>query len=92
MKDKICNIVKCIGTEPDELSLKIYNSPELGYEEIIDKVGGRVIVFGTPAETTLTDYAKEQMRNTVAALALTAYRVMADPALYAEIHKEFINA
>lgn len=44
------------------------------------------------AEATLTDYAKEQMRNTIAALALTAYRVMTDSALYTEISKEFMNA
>ena len=43
------------------------------------------------AEATLTDYAKEQMRNTVAALSLTAYRVMTDPALYAEIYEEFLH-
>ncbi|HWQ80005.1 MAG TPA: hypothetical protein VN381_14350 [Anaerovoracaceae bacterium] len=43
-------------------------------------------------EATLTDYAKEQMRNTVAALALTAFRVMTDPVLFAEIHEEFLNA
>lgn len=44
------------------------------------------------AECTLTDYAKQQMRNTSAALALTAFRVASDPALYRRIREEFDSA
>lgn len=44
------------------------------------------------AECTLTDYAKQQMRNTSSALALAAYRVASDAALYARIKEEFDNA
>lgn len=41
------------------------------------------------AACTLTPYAKEQMRNTSAALALTGARVASDPALYRRIREEF---
>ncbi|NLJ58744.1 MAG: M20 family metallopeptidase [Tissierellia bacterium] len=41
------------------------------------------------AESTLTDYAKEQMKNTIAALVLTAAEVIQDPKLYEEIKNEF---
>lgn len=41
------------------------------------------------AACTLTDYAKQQMRYTSAALALTGARVAADPDLYQRIRKEF---
>ena len=41
------------------------------------------------AESTLKDYAKEQMKNTIAALVLTAAKVIQDPKLYEEIKYEF---
>jgi amidohydrolase len=41
------------------------------------------------AESTLTDYAKEQMKNTIAALVLTAAEVIQNPKLYEEIKHEF---
>lgn len=41
------------------------------------------------ASATLTDYAKEQMKNTIAALVLTAAEVMQNPKLYQEIKHEF---
>lgn len=44
------------------------------------------------AECTITDYAKEQMRNTLAALTLTAYKIMDDPELYKRVKEEFENA
>lgn len=44
------------------------------------------------AESTLTDYAKEQMKNTVAALVLTATEVMQNKELYKKIKTEFDNA
>lgn len=44
------------------------------------------------ADSTLTDYAKEQMRNTVAGLSLTAYRVMRDSELYEKVRTEFEKA
>ncbi|MDI9496229.1 MAG: M20 family metallopeptidase [Bacillota bacterium] len=40
-------------------------------------------------ESTLKDYAKEQMKNTIAALVLTAAKVIQDPKLYEEIKYEF---
>ncbi len=54
-----------------------------------EKVGGHTREL---ASCTLTDYSKEQMRNTLAALALTAYRIMEDPELYKKVRKEFENA
>jgi len=44
------------------------------------------------ASCTLTDYAKEQMKNTIAALVLTAAEVIKNPKLYEEIKHEFDNA
>lgn len=44
------------------------------------------------AESTLTDYAKEQMKNTIAALVMTAIEVTQNPKLYEEIKREFKNA
>ncbi|WMJ77173.1 MULTISPECIES: M20 family metallopeptidase [unclassified Sedimentibacter] len=44
------------------------------------------------AENTLTEYAKEQMKNTVAALVLTAAEVMHNKELYKKIKIEFDNA
>ncbi|MGB4437962.1 MAG: M20 family metallopeptidase [Sedimentibacter sp.] len=44
------------------------------------------------ASCTLTDYAKEQMKNTIAALVLTAAEVIKNPKLYEEIKCEFDNA
>lgn len=44
------------------------------------------------AEATLKDYAKEQMKNTIGALVLTAAKVIQDPKLYEEIKHEFDNA
>lgn len=41
------------------------------------------------AECTLSDYAKEQMRRTAAALALTGARVASDSALYRRVREEF---
>jgi amidohydrolase len=41
------------------------------------------------ANCTLTDYAKEQMKNTIAALVLTASEVIQNPKLYEEIKYEF---
>lgn len=41
------------------------------------------------ASATLTDYAKEQMKNTIAALVLTAAEVMENKELYEKIRKEF---
>ncbi len=41
------------------------------------------------AKSTLTDYAKEQMKNTIAALVLTAAEVIQNPKLYEEIKHEF---
>lgn len=43
------------------------------------------------ANSTLTDYAKEQMKNTIAALVLSAIEVIQNPKLYAEIKHEFDN-
>ncbi|HOH69254.1 MAG TPA: M20 family metallopeptidase [Sedimentibacter sp.] len=40
-------------------------------------------------ESTIKDYAKEQMKNTIAALVLTAAKVIQDPKLYEEIKYEF---
>lgn len=40
-------------------------------------------------DSTLTDYAKEQMKNTIAALVLTAAEVIQNPKLYEEIKYEF---
>lgn len=44
------------------------------------------------ADSTLKDYAKEQMKNTIAALVLTAADVIQDKKLYEEIKYEFDNA
>lgn len=44
------------------------------------------------ADATLKDYAKEQMKNTIAALVLTASKVIQDPKLYEEIKHEFDTA
>lgn len=41
------------------------------------------------AKSTLTDYAKEQMKNTVAALVMTAVKVIIDKNVYNEIKYEF---
>ena len=41
------------------------------------------------ASCTLTDYAKIQMKNTIAALVLTAAEVMQNPELYQKIKNEF---
>lgn len=41
------------------------------------------------ASCTLTDYAKQQMKNTIAALVLTASEVMQNPKLYEKIKYEF---
>lgn len=41
------------------------------------------------ASCTLTDYAKEQMKNTIAALVLTAAEVIQNPELYEKIKYEF---
>lgn len=43
------------------------------------------------ASCTLTDYAKEQMKNTIAALVLTAAEVMQNKELYEKIKYEFIH-
>jgi len=43
------------------------------------------------ASSTLTDYAKEQMKNTIAALVLTAVEVMQNKELYEKIRNEFEN-
>lgn len=44
------------------------------------------------ASCTLTDYAKEQMKNTIAALVLTAAEVIQNHKLYEKIKNEFENA
>lgn len=44
------------------------------------------------ADSTLKDYAKEQMKNTIAALVLTAAEVIQDKKLYEKIKYEFDNA
>lgn len=44
------------------------------------------------ADATITPFAKEQMKNTIGAMALTAYMVMTDSKLYAEIKDEFEHA
>ncbi|MFA9423250.1 MAG: M20 family metallopeptidase [Sedimentibacter sp.] len=44
------------------------------------------------AHCTLTDYAKEQMKNTIAALVLTAAEVIQNQKLYDEIKYEFEHA
>lgn len=44
------------------------------------------------AECTLTDYAKEQMKTTVAALVLSAAEIIQNSKLYKDIKKEFDNA
>lgn len=41
------------------------------------------------ANCTLTTYAKEQMKNTIGALVMTAIKVISDPKLYEEIRLEF---
>ena len=43
-------------------------------------------------DATLTDYAREQMRNTAAGLAMTAVEVMTDPKLFAKMKAEFESA
>lgn len=43
------------------------------------------------ASATLTDYAKEQMKNTIAALVLTAAEVIENKDLYKKIKSEFDN-
>lgn len=43
------------------------------------------------ADSTITDYAKEQMKNTIAALVLTAVDIIENPKLYEEIKYEFDN-
>ena len=44
------------------------------------------------AKSTLTDYAKEQTKNTIAALVMTAVKVIENPKLYNEIKFEFDNS
>ena len=44
------------------------------------------------ASCTLTDYAKEQMQNTIAALVLTASEIIGNKKLYEEIKYEFNHA
>lgn len=44
------------------------------------------------AKSTLNDYAKKQMKNTIAALVLTAAEVIQNPKLYEEIKYEFDHA
>jgi amidohydrolase len=44
------------------------------------------------ASCTLTPYAKEQMKNTIGALVLTASKVITTPKLYEEIKLEFDNS
>ena len=44
------------------------------------------------ADSTLTDYAKEQMKNAIAALVLTAVDVIENPELLQQIKYEFNNA
>lgn len=44
------------------------------------------------ANSTLTPYAKEQMKNTIGALVMTAVEVINDPKLYQEIKLEFENS
>lgn len=58
-----------------------------------DITDGRYVAGHTRelAECTLSDYAKQQMRNTLSALALTAYRIMEDPQLYKKVKEEFEN-
>lgn len=41
------------------------------------------------ADSTITDYAKKQMKNTIAALVLTAIEIIQNPKLYEEIKYEF---
>lgn len=41
------------------------------------------------ANSTITDYAKKQMKNTIAALVLTAIEIIQNPKLYEEIKYEF---
>lgn len=41
------------------------------------------------ADSTITDYAKKQMKNTIAALVLTAIDIIQNPKLYEEIKYEF---
>lgn len=43
------------------------------------------------ANSTLTPYAKEQMKNTIGALVMTAVKVISDPELYEKIKLEFEN-
>lgn len=43
------------------------------------------------ASCTLTPYAKEQMRNTISALVMTAVKVITDKELYEKIKHEFNN-
>ncbi len=43
------------------------------------------------ANSTLTPYAKEQMKNTIGALVMTAIKVISDPNLYEKIKLEFEN-
>ena len=43
------------------------------------------------AKSTLTDYAKEQMKNTIAALVMTSVEVITEPKLYEKIKFEFDN-
>ncbi|WP_313344434.1 M20 family metallopeptidase [Sedimentibacter sp.] len=43
------------------------------------------------ADSTITDYAKEQMKNTIAALVLTAIDIIENPKLLEEIKYEFNN-
>jgi len=44
------------------------------------------------ADSTITDYAKEQTKNTIAALVLTAVDIIENPKLLEEIKHEFDNA
>lgn len=44
------------------------------------------------ANSTLTDYAKQQMKNTIAALVLTAAEIIQNPDLYKKIKYEFDHA
>lgn len=43
------------------------------------------------ANSTITDYAKEQMKNTISTLVMTAIKVMNDKGLYEKIKAEFEN-
>lgn len=44
------------------------------------------------ADSTLKPYAKEQMKNTIAALVMTSVEVITNPKLYQDIKQEFENS